>query len=38
MDYEAEIRDLKAALIETMLGVVGLATCIAQTLDTCAPN
>jgi len=38
MDYDAEIRDLKAALIETKLGVAGLATCIAQTLATCDPS
>jgi hypothetical protein len=38
MDYEQEIRDLKAALLETKWAVAGLGVCIAQTLATCDPK
>jgi hypothetical protein len=38
MDYEREIRDLKAALLETKTAVAGLGLCIAQTLVACYPK
>jgi hypothetical protein len=38
MDYEAEIKDLKAALLETQWAVAALAVCIAQTLAACDPK
>jgi hypothetical protein len=38
MDYEREIRDLKAALLGTKIAVAGLALCIARTLETCDPK
>jgi hypothetical protein len=38
MDYEQEIRSLKASLFEHKLAMVGLAVCIAQTLDASDPK
>ena len=38
MDQDAEIRDLKASLLETKLAVAGLVTCIAQTLAESDPK
>jgi hypothetical protein len=38
MDYETEIRDLKAALLETKMAVAGLGVCIAQTLERYDPK
>lgn len=38
MDHEAEIKALKAALSEHKLAVVGLATCLAQTLAASDPR
>jgi hypothetical protein len=38
VDYEAEIKDIKAALLETQIGVVGLSVCVAQTLVACDPR
>jgi hypothetical protein len=38
MDYEEEIRDLKAALLETKWAVASLGVCIAQTLAACDPK
>jgi hypothetical protein len=38
MNYETEINELKAALLESMLGAAGLVTCVVQSLGEVDPR
>jgi hypothetical protein len=38
MDYEAEIKELRAALLESMLGAAALVTCVVQSLGEADPS